>query len=512
MTERPTDRRLLLPLVFIAGMVSLGVEFGASRLLAPFFGTSLYVWGLLIGLILLYLSAGYVLGGRIADRFPSSAVLYQLTAVSALWIGLIPLAAQPILILSQRGFATLSAGLVLGTLIAVVGLFAVPVTLLGCVSPYAIRLLVTDVGSSGRTAGSLYALSTAGSILGTFLPVFWFIPSFGTRLTFIGFSLALLAISVAGLWPRRRIYAVLGVLVLVGWVALPPTIKPPAVGRLLFEKESAYHYIQVVQEGSRTELILNEGQAIHSIYDSERLTTGGPWDYFLVASAFQPAHPTDTVPTDIAIIGLAGGTAARQYANAYGSQVKITGVEIDPDVLSAGYAYFHLGDAHARAVVQDGRYWLATDTGHYDVIVMDAYRQPYIPFHLTTREFFQLVHDHLRPDGVAVVNAGRTATDYRLVEAVASTMRAVFPSVYLVDVPAFSNTIVFGSMKPVTVEDIQHNLALPTEPLVRQVADSTLTEGKLRMSPYHSQVFTDELAPVERLIDQIILGYVSSGG
>ena len=192
--------------------------------------------------------------------------------------------------------------------------------------------------------------------------------------------------------------------------------------------------------------------------------------------------------------------------------MRITGVEIDPDVLSAGYANFHLGDAHARAVVQDGRYWLATDTGHYDVVVMDAYRQPYIPFHLTTREFFQLVHDHLRPDGVAVVNAGRTATDYRLVEAVASTMRAVFPSVYLVDVPAFSNTIVFGSMKPVTVEDIQHNLALPTEPLVRQVADSTLTEGKLRMSPYHSQVFTDELAPVERLIDQIILGYVSSSG
>jgi len=512
MTERPTDRRLLLPLVFIAGMVSLGVEFGASRLLAPFFGTSLYVWGLLIGLILLYLSAGYVIGGRIADRFPSSGVLYQLTAVAALWIGLIPLVAQPILILSQQGLATLSAGLVLGTLIAVVGLFAVPVTLLGCVSPYAIRLLVTDVASSGRTAGALYALSTAGSILGTFLPVFWFIPTFGTRVTFIGFSLVLLAISVAGLWPRRRLYALLGVLVVVAWAVMPSNIKPPAVGKLLFEKESAYHYIQVVQDGSRTELVLNEGQAIHSIYDSQRLTTGGPWDYFLVASAFRPAVPVESIPRDIAIIGLAGGTAARQYANAYGGQVSITGVEIDPDVLAAGYAYFHLGDAHVKAVVQDGRYWLATDPGRYDVVIMDAYRQPYIPFHLTTREFFQLVHDHLRSDGVAVVNAGRTATDYRLVEAVASTLGAVFPSVYLVDVPAFSNTLVFGSMRPVTVEDIQHNLGLAQEPLVRQVADSTLGEGKLRVSPYHSQVFTDELAPVERLIDQIILGYVNSGG
>lgn len=509
---RRTDRRLLLPLVFIAGMVSLGVEFGASRLLAPFFGTSLYVWGLLIGLILLYLSAGYVIGGRIADRFPSSEVLYQLTAVAALWIGLIPLAAQPILALSQKGFATVSAGLVLGTLIAVVGLFAVPVTLLGCVSPYAIRLLVTDVGSSGRTAGALYALSTAGSILGTFLPVFWFIPSFGTRLTLIGFALALLAISVAGLWPRRRIYAVLGLLVVVGWVVLPANIKPPAVGRLLYEKESAYHYIQVVQEGSRTELILNEGQAIHSIYDSEHLTTGGPWDYFLAATAFEGSLQEEKIPTDVAIIGLAGGTTARQFRSAYGDRVNITGVEIDPAVLSAGYTYFHLGDAHATAVVQDGRYWLATDNGKYDVIVMDAYRQPYIPFHLTTREFFQLAHDHLRSDGVAVVNAGRTATDYRLVEAVASTMKAVFPSVYLVDVPEFSNTLVFGSMRSVTAADIRHNLGLYREPLVQEIAQSTLDVGKLRESPYHSQVFTDELAPVERLIDQIILGYVSSGG
>ena len=141
---------------------------------------------------------------------------------------------------------------------------------------------------------------------------------------------------------------------------------------------------------------------------------------------------------------------------------------------------------------------------------MDAYRQPYIPFHLTTREFFQQAKDHLNPGGVAVVNAGRTKTDYRLVAAVASTMAAVFPSVYLVDVPSYSNTLVYGSTEPVTSADIQHNLALAEEPLVKQVAASALQDGNLRPSPYHGQVFTDDLAPVERLIDQIILGFITN--
>src|ERR1700736_6180051 len=162
------SRRLLLPLVFVSGMASLGVEFGASRLLAPYFGTSLYVWGVLIGLILLYLSIGYVVGGRLADRHPRPDLLFQVTAVAAIWIGLIPLVSYPILLESQQGFATISAGLVLGSLLAVIALFAVPVILLGCVSPFAIRLLLRDVASGGNTAGAVYALSTARSLLGSF--------------------------------------------------------------------------------------------------------------------------------------------------------------------------------------------------------------------------------------------------------------------------------------------------------------------------------------------------------
>jgi spermidine synthase len=500
---------MLLPLVFVSGMASLGVEFGASRLLAPYFGTSLYVWGVLIGLILIYLSVGYVIGGRLADRHPRDDVLYQVTAWAGLWIGLIPLVSYPILLVSQQGFKELSVGLVAGTLLAVVLLFAVPVILLGCVSPFAIRLLLKDVETGGNTAGRVYALSTAGSILGTFLPVFWFIPSYGTRPTLVGFGLALVVISVAGLWPRRRLYAAFAIVVILAWVLLPSGIKPPQVGSLVYEKESAYNYIQVVQVGTQTQLILNEGQAVHSIYDSQNILTRGPWDYMLVADSFRPAQASEPKPKDVAILGLAGGTAARGYTAAFGDQVQITGVEIDPDILDVAHRYFHLNEPNVHPVVADARYWLDTQAGHYDVMILDAYRQPYIPFHLTTREFFSEVRSHLNPGGVAVVNAGRTATDYRLVDAIASTMAAVYPSVFLVDVPEFANTLVYGSTQPTTIADVEHNLGLISEPLAQTVAASAVTEGGLRVSPYHGQVFTDDLAPVERLIDEIIFSYAT---
>ena len=111
--------------------------------------------------------------------------------------------------------------------------------------------------------------------------------------------------------------------------------------------------------------------------------------------------------------------------------------------------------------------------------------------------------------GVVVLNAGRTQSDYRLVDAMASTMRAVFSNIFLVDVPEFTNTIVYGTSEQTSLADVQRNLALAREPLVKEVARSALTQGNLRVSEYHSQVYTDDLAPVERLIDSIIFSYAT---
>src|SRR5579863_9932539 len=202
-TRKPAGARLLILLVFVSGACSLAVELAASRLLAPYFGTSLFIWANLIGLILVYLTVGYYVGGRIADRFPRAPVLYGMTTVAAFLISLIPFISRPIMHWSQSSFATYSIGVFYGSLVSVILLFALPMILLGCVSPFAIRLSIDQLGRSGRTAGQLYAISTAGSILGTFLPVLWLIPTIGTRLTFFVFALALLLMSIIGLVATR---------------------------------------------------------------------------------------------------------------------------------------------------------------------------------------------------------------------------------------------------------------------------------------------------------------------
>ena len=166
----------LMLLVFIGGMTSLALEMCASRLLGAFFGTSLYIWASIIGLILIYLTVGYFIGGRLADRYPSERLLCSLTAIAALTISLLPFISQGILNWSITGLQQISVSIFVSSLLGTILLFAVPVTLLGLVSPFAIRLVTKDIQRSGSSSGSLYAIATFGSILGAFLPVLWMIP------------------------------------------------------------------------------------------------------------------------------------------------------------------------------------------------------------------------------------------------------------------------------------------------------------------------------------------------
>ena len=200
----PGEGWLLIALVFLGGMSSLAVEMTAARLVAPFFGDSQFVWANLIGLTLIYLTIGYYLGGKLADRAPHPLALYRLTAFAAATIGLIPLLATDVLGWTAQTFAQAATDFSAGPLVAILLLFSLPVILLGCVSPFAIRLRVKAVGSAGSTAGRLYALSTVGSILGTFLPVFWLMPTYGTRSTILIFAGLLMAISAAGLIAQAR--------------------------------------------------------------------------------------------------------------------------------------------------------------------------------------------------------------------------------------------------------------------------------------------------------------------
>ena len=522
---------LLIVLVFIAGSCSLAVELSASRLLAPYFGTSLFVWANLIGLILLYLTIGYYVGGRVADRFPRPGVLYALTTVAAFLIGVIPFISRPILSWSLTSFATYSISVFYGSLVAVILLFAIPMILLGCVSPFAIRLRIEQVGRSGHTAGQLYAISTAGSILGTFLPVLWLIPTIGTRYTFFVFAVSLLLVSIVGLittqlsMPRlpdtrkRLDKSLLSILLLIPMgaaiLSVNGPIKPPSGsdggGVLVAERESAYNYIQVVRVGEQMQLVLNEGLAIHSIYDPNQILTQGPWDYFMIAPYFNKPPFTQNQVHRVCIIGLGAGTIPRELTAAYGP-IPIDGVEIDGTIVDLGRQYFHMTEPNLNVIIQDGRYFLRTTSHKYDIIGIDAYQQPYVPFQLTTLEFFQEVRAHLTPTGVTVINAGRTSKDFRLVEALAQTMHGVFSNVYIIDTERFTNSIIIGTNAPTALDNFRANAAGLTNPLLQSVAQASLTYGNMREEHITNIYFTDDRAPVEQLIDQIIFDAVQNKG
>lgn len=502
---------ILSAIVFFGGISSIAIQTSASRLIGPYFGSSTFIWANLIGLTLLYLTIGYFIGGKLADRYPQPEVLFLLTAAAGASIAFIPTLSRPILQVSLSAFDNVEVGAFYGSLLGTILLFAVPVTLLGMVSPFAVRLRLNDIDNAGNTAGSLYALSTVGSIIGSVLPTFLLIPVVGTRSTFLVLALTILAPSLLALFLIRAVREAAIAVALAAIVLLIPVIepdgliRPPDYGRIIYETETPYNYVQVVDRNGQIRLVLNEGHATHSIYNTggEQLT-GGPWDYFMVGPYFNANQRPEDVDS-LLLIGLAAGTVAKQFTNAYGP-IPIDGVEIDGEIAEIGREYFEMNEPNLNVIVEDGRYFLSRTEKTYDVIGIDAYRQPYIPFQLTTKEFFEEVGDRLSDDGVVVLNAGRTATDFRLVNVMASTMSAVFPNVYIIDVGEFSNSMVIATKQPTDIDNFRENiLALPEGSLVREVGNWSLEDGNIREYNGDDLVFTDDLAPVELVVDQIIL-------
>ena len=311
MSLSESQRRYLYFTVFTSGMTTLAIELAASRLLGNIFGTSNLVWACIIGLILIYLTAGYFIGGKWADRYPHPRTMYVILVWGAFLSGLIPLPAGPILRLAADAFDQLQVGILGGAFTGMLILFCVPVTLLGTISPFAIRLAIRHPAEAGRVSGRIYAVSTLGSFLGTFISVLILIPTVGTYRTFLIFGALLSLVAVIGLWLSD------GWRIALRWSWMPLTLVILAIlgiGRSvkatqgqIFETESAYNYIQVIERDGYRYLRLNDGQGIHSIYHATRLDYSGPWEQFLAAPFFnKPIYGIESVQS-VAIIGLAAG-------------------------------------------------------------------------------------------------------------------------------------------------------------------------------------------------------------
>lgn len=511
----PGGRKYLFFTVFIAGMGTLAIEFTTSRMLQTVYGTSNIVWANVIGLVLLFLTVGYFLGGWLADKYPYPHVFYGLVSIAGFSGVFFLLLTSVLLKTAASALAAINVGAIASSLIGVIIALTVPITLQGCISPFAIRLAVQDVGEAGRISGRIYAVSTWGSLLGTYLPVLIVIPLAGSRMTAIIFGSVLLLVGLGGLWltrPKTAVSALILPLILIPISYFWGQGNIKAYEGQIFETESAYNYVQVVRQEDCNYLLLNEGQAFHSFYcDDGRVPRVSVWSIMLAAPYFNESVLFEPVQS-MGVIGLAAGTIPKQYTRVYGP-IAIDGIELDPGIVQAGQDYFAMTDPNLNVIVGDGRYQLNRLDTRYDVITIDAYKVPYIPWHLTTQEFFSEVKAHLDEDGVVAMNVGRVPNDRRLIDAITATLLNVFPTVHAIDVPGSLNTILIATVQPTTADNIRANweqMDAGADPLL-MAAVETAVNNLVPISP-SDIIFTDERAPVETIIDSLVIRYLLQEG
>ncbi|MGZ8632512.1 MAG: spermidine synthase, partial [Solirubrobacteraceae bacterium] len=326
-----------------------------------------------------------------------------------------------------------------------------------------------------------------------------------TRRTFLIFALAIALVAVWGLRPVRR--WALAPAAIAALMAIPVgTLKAEAgEGRVIYEKETPYQYARVVEQpGGVRVLELNEGHAQHSRYDPRTVLTGNYWDGFLVL----PFTVRDEAPRRMAVLGNAAGTTARAYGRFF-PRTWIDGVEIDPELSSIGRRFFGMTNPRLRLHHEDARPWLRRADQRYDVIEVDAYRQPYIPFYLTTKEFFRLVRNRLAPGGSVLINVGHPEGDDRLEQVLSATLATAFPHVTR-DPLKDTNTVLIGSTTPATPANLRAAAAAGRVP--RELGPLALRVAERLAPPLRGgAVYTDDRAPVEWLVDRSIVEYAAGG-
>ncbi len=445
---------MLQVIIFLSGAVLMSLEMVGSRLLAPTFGSSIYVWGSLIVVVMAALTLGYYYGGRIADKHPNYGVMGTILAIGGVFIGFLPFWAQ-----SVNDSLSLFEPRI-GSLLASMAFFFVPSVLLATISPYGIKLTSRSLTTIGNTAGFMAAISSAGSIVGTLLTSFFLIPAMGVRNIVHTLGVILLLLSVMVFWMARRRQAgtedgnqsgvklfniiifstILVCITLIGlWTVTIGRKNPDPNYKVLYEHDSLYHHIKVVQDGTFRRLHFDESfQSEMDISDPLKMS-------FLYTSYLHlgvVAHPQ---PSRVLFIGLGGGSAPRKFLHDYVALTSVDAVDIDPEVVNVAKRYFDLPkDPRLRIITQDGRLFLkkmareiaAKRSEPYDMVIIDAYNASSIPYHLTTREFVLAARKVLASDGVVVSNiiGAVTGPSSQLLRSMTGTVMSVFPQTYLFSV------------------------------------------------------------------------------
>ncbi len=493
------QRIFLYIIVFVAGAAVLAVEILGTRILGPFYGVSLFLWSALITVTLVALSAGYVIGGRWADRGPQMMRLCLALMGAGIWLLGIPWIKYPLLNLAEP------LGLRGAVLVAAFVLFAPPLTLLGMVSPYAIRVRAAHLHEVGRTAGDLYAISTIGSVIAALLTGFFLIPNFGVNRLMVLIGSTLLVTAAAGFWvaatTRRNIGMGVGALLICAWsIAFLPAAKTdPARGFIAIE-QSSYAEIRVVDVHGRRHLLIDGG--VHTIADPLSFVSLYPY-----VAVMELTREFFDHPGRLLLIGLGGGSIAKNFAAA---GWEVAAVEIDPVVTRIARRYFGLKSTEAQVFHRDGRQHLMIDPQRYDVIIMDAFGSSSIPFHLVTTEAFAQIAARLNPGGVFAINIESNGWEGRIVKALAATLAAHFSTVMALPaherVDELGNVVLLAANRELQPRrEIPPQWETPSREYLHSAAYRRDFAWKNRLYPETAgvPVITDDFNPVDLWSEEI---------
>ncbi len=464
---------------FFCGMVVMMLELSASRLIAPYFGNSLFVWTNVIGLVLLGLSLGYYLGGRWADEKAEPKHYFSLVLGAGLWVFCTPFLASSLLPKLLAVFPNFALTVGLGSFLAVLLLFVLPMVFLGMIVPFTVKLLAHQLKDIGSVSGRVSMVSTFGSLCGTFLPAFVLIPMIGTFRSFFLAGAILIALALFAL--RRK-----GGLVLLGiFLGLIWSLPVSLAQNVIYDHESSYGHIFVQEDAEgRLHLHVDHFLGTQSIYDPDHLLTEHYYSSFM-------ALPTLVkTPKSILILGHAGGSFTR-LLNAFYPDIKVTGVELDPAVTEAARATMDLDKAEVNLVHADARAFLSKSEERYDLIFIDTYHNAQIPAHLATQEFFELVQAHLTEEGVAALNVA--SKDGDLLWALENTFAKVFGSAQAFLVPGSYNTMVFSG-------DLLQESVSPEE--LRPYVERVHAETQSILFDPQKNVFTDDKSSLVDLLSE----------
>ncbi|MBF0543571.1 MAG: fused MFS/spermidine synthase [Candidatus Riflebacteria bacterium] len=485
---------------FICGATIMAVEISSSRYLAPYYGSSMITWTILIGVIMTALSIGNIIGGSIADSESARDRMYSLIWVASIWISIIPFIGKYVITFSCLLLMWVFPDYlqIAGVLFACLTIFSIPCVILGTVTPCLIRLGIKDLEHSGRIAGELYALSTIGSIFGTILPTFLTIPTIGTARTFLVSGSVLCGLSLIYFFQKqfKKKRGMVTFIILLALLIFPKTSSFAFWKDIILEDESSYNYLQVGNDGDTIYLSTHVEIGRQSSLRKNNSFSGSYPDIAIGAAFFKPNFRSND-PLKILVLGFGGGTFAKLCHHFFPNS-KIEGVEIDPKIIQLAYKYFDSKPSEARVYNEDGRAFLSRQPpGKYDVIFLDAFQDVTVPFHMATQEFFEIVRDHLALGGCVVVNVNLQAkNNSEMSDTIAKTMQSVFRSIKVCRTQSEMNIVIFASNE-IKIEksfaenikklDYQDPLFSELNYVQKSLADFT---GK-------GIVLTDDIAPVE---------------